>query len=72
MSTLSMQALDAFQKVLSSTSQPHRELVTLEAAGWQEGYPSEDWWHFTHPDFPGISVNWSPGQPPWTSGQGVA
>ena len=35
-----------------------QELANLRAAGWRESCPSENAWHFAHPDFPGVSVTW--------------
>lgn len=65
------QALATFQADLKTTAQPRGHLVALEAQGWQEECPSEEGWHFTHKDFPGLMLNWSPGREPWVSGQEV-
>lgn len=36
----------------------NRELINLSAAGWRESCPSENAWHFDHPEFPNIRVTW--------------
>lgn len=58
------QALQAFQQALDATTIPNGELVALSDAGWKELCPSEECWHFTHPDFPEVRVDWSPNSAP--------
>lgn len=36
----------------------NRELICLRNAGWLESCPTENAWHFSHPNFPGVRVAW--------------
>ncbi len=50
--------IERFKRDCMSTL-PHGGLAALHKNGWSENCPSENCWHFDHPDFPGWSVDWS-------------
>ncbi len=61
---LQLRATTAFKAVLASTTLLHGELLTLEGADWEEEMPSDRMWHFVHHDYPGVMIDWTPGQQP--------
>ena len=54
----------AFTQALRGKTQPHGELVAVTASQWVEECPTEESWHFTHPEHPNIIVDWHPGYKP--------
>lgn len=57
-------ALWHFKKAMESCKVPNGESISIRDAGWLEECPRECYWHFIHPDFPGVEVRWIPGREP--------
>ena len=53
-------AIDLFNRTLAECTVEHGHLLALEEAGFREEMPSERFWHFTHPKYPGVWIRWSP------------
>lgn len=60
---LQLRARSVFKEALDACPARH-ELIVLEECGWEEECPSDGMWHFVHPDYPNVMVDWTPNREP--------